>query len=70
MRRHAWVLFLVLLAGGIPWYWPAADRTLVFGVPAWVAAAVLGGALTAAVTVWYLLAPWPGETGPGDDDEP
>jgi len=61
MRKYIALAYAALLAAGIPWYWPRGDRTLVLGVPAWVAAAVLAGAAAAALTIWYLREPWPGE---------
>ena len=67
MRRHAGFGFLILLLAGIPWYWPADDRTLVLGIPAWVAVAIAAGAVTAALTIACLLAPWPQEDE-GEDD--
>lgn len=74
-RRWLPLVFVPLLALGIPWYWPASDRTLVLGVPAWVAAAV-GASLAASILTALLLArPWPGEDDApsgtqesGDDD--
>ena len=52
--RGVWVfvVYLLLLAVIVPWYWPADDTRLAFGVPLWVLAS-LGGLVGAAVfTAW------------------
>lgn len=61
------VLYLALLAIGIPWYWPAGDRSVWFGVPAWVAVALLVSIAVSVITAIILLRyRWPGE--PEDPD--
>ena len=57
------IIYIALLAVGIPWYWPANDTTVWFGVPAWVVIAIIVGALTSFFTLWLLLRPWPDEDG-------
>ena len=34
-------LYIILIAIGIPWYWPQDSRSLILGVPAWVTVAIL-----------------------------
>jgi heme/copper-type cytochrome/quinol oxidase subunit 2 len=59
--------YLVLLAAGIPWYWPEGNNILLLGMPAWVTVAIIVSMivsiLTALILVFYR---WPGET---DSDE-
>ena len=54
-----WVVYLLLYAIAIPWYWPAGYRgPLIGGFPLWVAVslgAILGLALW---TVWVLNKYW------------
>jgi len=60
--------YAMLLALGIPWYWPAADTRLVLGVPLWVGAALVTGLLASGLTAGLLLArqwPEPAARGPG-----
>lgn len=60
------LLYLALLAVGIPWYWPADDRSVWFGIPAWVAVALLVSITVSVITTIILLRyRWPGES-----DEP
>ncbi len=65
-RRWAPLVYLALFAIGLPWYWPAGDLTMVFGVPAWVAVAIGAAAGASTFTAWLLARPWPGEDA-GDD---
>lgn len=65
-RRWAPLVYLALFAFGLPWYWPAGDVRLLFGIPAWVVAAIAAAAGAAAFTAWLLARPWPGEDA-GDD---
>ena len=63
-RTRTWpvIVFLVLLAAAIPWYWPESDLTIIFGVPAWVALAIFVSIFGSLFTAWLLLKPWPGES--------
>jgi hypothetical protein len=38
----------------IPWYWPAHDESRIFGIPLWVAAALLVGFCASVLTAWNL----------------
>ena len=69
-KTRWWVgtVYLALLACAIPWYWPADDTTLVFGLPAWVAMAIAVSTLASIFTAWVLLTrPWP-EADPQSND--
>lgn len=68
MHRTGVVAFLLLLALGIPWYWPADDRSTVAGVPSWVAMAVLCGLLAAVLTAYLLRRAWPDDEEGSDRD--
>ena len=57
-----WVTYAVLLGVAIPWYWPADDATLWFGLPAWVVVAVMASLLISVFTACLLHRPWPDET--------
>lgn len=63
-RTKTWplVIFLVLLAAAIPWYWPDSNHTIIFGVPAWVALAIFVSVFGSIFTACLLLKPWPGES--------
>lgn len=65
MRRFLPLLYPLLLAIGIPWYWPADDRSIVLGVPAWVLIAIVVSLAASCLTAVVLARPWPGE---GSDD--
>ncbi len=67
MRGHlAPLLYLLLLAGAVPWYWPADHRVLWFGLPAWVVVAIGVSCAASILTAALLARRWPGEDG-GDD---
>lgn len=64
-----WLAYLLLLAIGIPWYWPSHDRTIWFGMPAWVVVAIAASTLASCLTAWLLLRPWPGEDSEADMED-
>lgn len=47
-------IYAVLLALGIPWYWPAEHAHLSAGFPAWVWVAIAAGFAAAVFTAWCL----------------
>ena len=51
----AWLTYFCLLALGIPWYWPADDRTIWVGMPAWVVVAIAVSFLTSVFTAFLWL---------------
>jgi hypothetical protein len=60
-RRKPWVwlVYALLLALAIPWYWPAGYRgPLLLGFPLWAAATVLCVVLLAGWTCWVIAACW------------
>ena len=43
--RYIWIVYLLLYALAVPWYWPEGYRgPLVLGFPLWVAVSLGGGA--------------------------
>jgi len=63
--RRWWIpaVYLLLILIGIPWYWPADDRRVWFGMPAWTAVALAASVLTSAFTAFVIGRFWP------DDEE-
>ncbi len=55
------IIYAVLIAVGIPWYWPQQSTLSVFGIPAWVMVAI-ATALTASVVTAFLLIRYPWQT--------
>ncbi|PPR31312.1 MAG: hypothetical protein CFH32_00177 [Alphaproteobacteria bacterium MarineAlpha9_Bin2] len=49
------LLYIILIAIGIPWYWPQDSRSIILGVPAWVAVAVLCSLLASLLTAYILI---------------
>lgn len=49
------LLYVILIAIGIPWYWPQDSRSIILGVPAWVAVAVLCSLLASLLTAYILI---------------
>jgi len=47
--------YLLLLAIGVPWYWPPGITGMWFGFPVWVAVALLVSLLASILTAWLLL---------------
>lgn len=54
-------VYVVLLAIGIPWYWPADNHSIVLGMPAWVVVAIAASTCASMFTAWLLAKPWPAE---------
>jgi hypothetical protein len=66
---RVWLCYGILTIVAIPWYWrwiPGAT-TLIFGVPAWAASAIVGSALVSCYTAWLLSYRWPDELKGGGD---
>ena len=60
-RRRAWIwlVYLVLFAVAVPWYWPESFRgPLVGGLPLWVAVTVGSIFLLAAWTAFVITRYW------------
>jgi len=55
------LVYLALLAIGIPWYWPDDEFTVVFGMPAWVVVAIVVSIGASIFTAVLLHEPWPNE---------
>lgn len=59
-RRHPliWVVYLLLLAVAVPWYWPTGYRgPLVLGLPLW-AAVSLGAVVLMALWTAFVIGRW------------
>ena len=68
-RRSAYIaalVYLVLMAIGIPWYWPQDDTSIWFGVPAWVAIAVATSFCASVFTALRYIKRWPEPEDPGN----
>ncbi len=57
--RWVWLVYLLLYAIAIPWYWPAGYRGhLVAGFPIWVVVTLVGVLLLAGWTLWVIANHW------------
>ena len=57
--RWVWLVYLLLYAIAIPWYWPAGYRgPLVAGFPLWVVVTLVGVLLLAGWTLWVIANHW------------
>ena len=57
--RYIWLVYLLLYALAIPWYWPEGYRgPLIQGFPLWVAVSLGAVLLLAAWTVWVIRRYW------------
>lgn len=64
LRAGIWILYAVLVAIAVPWYWrwfPCVAELRVAGAPIWVATSVAASVAISGVTAWLLARPWPGE---------
>ncbi len=66
-RKWPALVYVVLLAVGIPWYWPHDDHRIVLGMPGWVIIAIAASACASIFTAWLLAKPWPDESRPEND---
>jgi len=57
--RYIWLVYLLLYALAIPWYWPEGYRgPLILGFPLWVAVSLGAVLLLAVWTVWVIRRYW------------
>lgn len=59
-RRHPliWVVYLLLFAVAVPWYWPTGYRgPLVLGLPLWTAVS-LGAVVLMALWTGFVIRRW------------
>ena len=61
------IVFLILLALGIPWFWPSGNSVLIYGLPAWVVSAIVVSVLCSAFTAYLLRKPWTHEKSKTQD---
>jgi len=52
--RRIIAAYLILLAAGIPWYWPEGNTARLFGLPAWVTIAIIVSVLASVLTAFIL----------------
>lgn len=65
-----WIVYLILLIIGVPWYWKADDTTIVFGMPGWVLTAIIASVSVSCFTSFLWLSQWHyDETGEEDHHE-
>ena len=57
-------VYAVLIAIGIPWYWPADHTGILFGFPTWVIVAISCSLAASVFTAWLLSTPWAEEQDP------
>lgn len=58
-KGWVWLVYLVLFAIAIPWYWPPSYRgALVGGLPMWVAVTIASVILLAGWTVFVITKYW------------
>ena len=56
---YIWIVYVLLFAVAVPWYWPVDYRgPLVLGLPLWVAVSLTAIALLAAWTAWVINRYW------------
>jgi hypothetical protein len=60
-RRHplVWIVYLLLYAVAIPWYWPTGYRgALILGLPVWAAVSLAAVAVMAVWTAFVIHRWW------------
>ncbi len=58
------LVYLILIALAIPWYWPADSSLVILGLPAWVLIAIAVSFVASVFTaVILLMYPWENDTG-------
>lgn len=62
--------YVVLLALGIPWYWPADQARFYLGFPLWALVSLLVGLLASVLTAWLFLHAPPQAGSGGNESEP
>ena len=61
-RGWVWLVYAVLFALAIPWYWPAGYRgPLLLGIPLWAATTIVCVVLLAMWTTWVIVRYWQDE---------
>ena len=53
-----WLIYIVLLAVGVPWYWSSEDKTIWCGFPAWVVVSIIASFIFSCLTAWLLQGSW------------
>lgn len=68
--RWTWVLFALLYAFIVPWWWPDGDAEVWLGLPRWVVTALLGGLLVAVAVNVLIHRYWRDSPEPGHENTP
>ena len=64
--RWVWLVYALLYAVAIPWYWPADfPSPLIGGFPLWVVVSLTSTLVLAGWTVWIIFRYWQAE---GEED--
>jgi len=62
-----WIVYLILLIAGVPWYWKAGDTTIVFGMRAWVLTAIIVSISVSCFTSFLWLTLWQSDEARKED---
>ena len=69
MKKPIWplvLIYFILMAIAVPWYWPAHDQEILLGLPRWVVVSIIASVLISFFSAWVFMFRWPVE----DKDEP
>ena len=62
--RWVWLVYALIYALAIPWYWPAHYRgPLIGGFPLWVGVTLVSTMCLALWTAWVVFRYWQGDEG-------
>lgn len=61
-----WIVYLILLVIGVPWYWQAGNTAIIFGMPGWVFIAIVTSVTVSCFTSWLWFTGWQDEDENGE----
>lgn len=61
-----WIVYLIFIVVGVPWYWPADNNAIIFGMPGWVFIAIITSAAVSCFTSWLWFVGWQDEYESGE----
>jgi hypothetical protein len=64
-----WMVYLILLLIGVPWYWQADNTIMMFGMPGWALIAILTSVTVSCITSFLWFAGWQDEDENGGSHE-